>query len=187
MINSGSLSNPNVRLRKQMGTKVVNNGKERDDVVMTPEYLTKQIIEYFKPTGNTLEPCRGSGNFFKYMPNADWCEIKEGRDFFEYDKKVEWIITNPPYSLLRKFLQKSMEVSDNIVFLCPWNHLTFTARLRDMRECGFGIKEVTLIHYPDNFPKMGFALSVIHIQKKYSGDIKFKNEFKFNKPNDALK
>jgi len=163
--------------------KLIPNGCKRNDVVMTPEYLTKQIIEYFKPTGKMLEPCKGSGNFLKYMKDSDWCEITEGKDFFEYNKDVDWIITNPPYSILRKFLQKSMQISNNIVFLIPWNHICLTARLRDIREAGFGIKEIILTSYPDNFPKMGFAMSIVHLKKGYKGNIKFKNDLKFNSPN----
>ena len=161
--------------------KLIPNGCKRNDIVYTPRYLTKQIIEYFQPTGKLLEPCNGIGNFLKFMPNADWCEITDGRDFFEYNKKVDWIITNPPYSIMRKFLKHSMEVADNIVFLVPLNHFMLTARLRDIREMGFRIREMLLIDYPDNFPKMGFALGVIYLQKGYKGDIKFDNEKHFTK------
>jgi len=167
--------------------KLIPNGCKRNDIIYTPEYLTEQIVEYFKPTGKMLEPCKGEGSFLKYMPNADWCEIQEGVDFFDYNRKVDWIITNPPYSILRKFLQKSMEVSNNVVFLIPWNHICLTARLRDIREAGFGIKEVILTPYPDNFPKMGFAMSVVHLQKGYSGNIKFENTLKFTHNNEKVK
>lgn len=90
-----------------------------NDVVYTPEDISKDIVEFFQPYGSMLEPCKGNGAFLKYMPDADWCELSEGRDFFDWNKRVNWIITNPPYSILRKFLEHSCEVADNIVFLVP--------------------------------------------------------------------
>ena len=30
------------------------------DIVMTPEYLAKDIIQHYKPTGLILDPCRGT-------------------------------------------------------------------------------------------------------------------------------
>ena len=59
------------------------------DIVMTPEYLAKEIIEHFNPTGRILDPCRGEGAFYDNYPEGDhdWCELGEGRDFLQYQKK----------------------------------------------------------------------------------------------------
>jgi hypothetical protein len=32
-------------------------------------------------------------------------------------QKVDWIITNPPWSQMRRFLQQAMSVADHVVFL----------------------------------------------------------------------
>src|SRR3546814_3116151 len=96
------------------------------DVVMTPFELAKEIIEHYKPTGVILDPCKGTGAF-----TVDkWCEITEGKDFFNYKEKVDWIITNPPWSKFKEFLIHSMHLSENIVFLSPINHFITKARLR---------------------------------------------------------
>ena len=34
------------------------------DIVMTPEYLAKEIINHFNPTGKILDPSRGEGVFY---------------------------------------------------------------------------------------------------------------------------
>ncbi len=54
------------------------------DYVLTPEWCAKDIIEYFNPTGNLLDPCRGLNKVFhKLMPEkSDYCEIQEGINFF---------------------------------------------------------------------------------------------------------
>ena len=34
------------------------------DIVMTPEYLAKEIINHYNPTGKILDPSRGEGAFY---------------------------------------------------------------------------------------------------------------------------
>jgi hypothetical protein len=94
------------------------------DIVMTPEWLAIDIINHFSPKGFMLDPCRGEGAFFNNYEtdHKDWCELSEGKDFFLYTKKVDWIITNPPWSKMQKFLAHAMEISNNIVFLTTINH-----------------------------------------------------------------
>jgi len=146
---------------------------------MTPEYLAKALVNHFKPSGKILEPCKGTGNFLKafegYGQNVSilWCEISEGKNFFDFNEKVDWVITNPPWSQIRKFLQHSLEISKNICFLFTINHLWTKARIRDIKEAGFGIKEIVIFDTPDNFPQLGFQVGMIHLQAKYSGDIIF--------------
>jgi len=75
------------------------------DIVYTPDFVSKQIIEFLNPTGLCLDPCKGDGAFLKYMPkNTDYCELREDRDFFLYNKRVNWVIGNPPYSVFEEFL-----------------------------------------------------------------------------------
>ena len=140
--------------------------KNGNDAVDTPLWLCRKIIEYFHPSGKLLEPFMGSGNFCKYMNGCDWCEISEGRAFFEYkDTDVDWIITNPPYSKVRKCLQHSYEIGvKNIVYVIPINHiLGMKARLRDMTAYGYSVYEIILIDTPAEFPQSGFQFAVIHI------------------------
>ena len=56
---------------------------------MTNPNTAKWIVDYFQPTGKMLEPCRGEGAFYtamqEYNDDVDWCEISEGKDFFDYN------------------------------------------------------------------------------------------------------
>lgn len=146
---------------------------KQNDCFNTPEEWCKVIVNHFKPTGRVLEPCKGSGNFLKYLPDAEWCEIQEGKDFLEYTGKVDWIVTNPPFSLMRKFLIKAMEVSDNIVFFTTINHLWLKARIRDIEEHEFGIKEIMITDTPKNFPQSGFQFGCFYLKRGYTGNITF--------------
>jgi hypothetical protein len=153
---------------------LIPNTKVKNDVFYTPEPYCSLIVNHFKPKGKVLEPCCGSGNFLKYLPaNTDWCEITKGRDFFDYNKKVDWIITNPPFSLFRKFLQHSMELSTSIVFFAVLNHFWLKARLRDITENGFGIKDIMLTDTPFTFPQSGFQVGCVKLEKGYKDKIEF--------------
>lgn len=144
-----------------------------DDVVQTPAHMAERIVNHFKPSGRILEPCCGEGNFLAHMPGAYWCEIKKGRDFYSWKEPVNWIVTNPPWSQIRAFLGHGMEVADNIVFLMTINHVWTKARIRDIKENSFGIKEIALVEMPPTFPQSGFQLGAIHIQRGWTGDITF--------------
>lgn len=143
-----------------------------NDVVMTPEYLAQALVKHFNPSGKILEPCSGTGNFLKYLPKDSlWCEISKGKDFFTFNEKVDWIFTNPPWSKMRLFLNHSMTLADDICFLITLNHLCTSARIRDIKNAGFGIKEFALIDLPKEFPHVGFQLAMVHIKRGYTGPI----------------
>ena len=148
--------------------------RPKADIVMTPVYLAKNIIEHYKPTGLILDPCRGEGAFYNNYntDNKDWCEIDEGKDFLEYNKKVDWIITNPPWSKMRIFLEHGMRIADNIVYLTTINHYTTKRRIRDMKEKGFGIKEFYCVNTPKKpWQGSGFQLGAVHTKRDWSGPI----------------
>ena len=154
--------------------RLIPTNMKRDDCVQTPIEYAEAIVEHFKPKGRMLEPCKGDGNFMKVLPESTlWCEILEGKDFFDFNDKVDWIITNPPYSKMRVFLKHSMEVADNVVFLTTINHLWLKARLRDMFDADFNIREIVLMDTPKTFPQSGFQIGCFHLQRGYEGDIKF--------------
>ena len=147
------------------------------DLVMTPEYLAKEIIDHFKPTGKILDPCRGKGAFYDNFPtdNKDWCwcELGENKDFLTYNQKVDWIITNPPWSKMQEFLKHGMEIAENIVYLNAINHYTTKRRIREMREYNFGVVEVYCVPTPKKpWPQMGFQLAAVHTKRDYVGDVK---------------
>lgn len=150
------------------------NSPEKD-MVMTPECLAKEIIEHFSPSGLILDPCRGQGAFYNNFntDTKDWCELEEGKNFLSYGKKVDWIITNPPWSKMQKFLEHGMRISDNIVYLTTVNHYTTKKRIRDMRNYGFAIAEIYCVPTPTKpWPQLGFQLGAIHTQRGYTGGIK---------------
>jgi hypothetical protein len=150
------------------------------DLVDTPDALANRIVGHFRPqiSGRVLEPCEGGGAFTRAfathgLTDITALEITRGKDFFDFHARASWIITNPPWSLARRFLQHAYEVAENIVFLITLNHvLSLRARIADMEEAKFGIKEVLLCRTPDKpWPQSGFQLAAVHFQKSYTGEI----------------
>lgn len=161
------------KMKKQqtlMGKKIED--KNPNDDVFTPEPIAEKIVKMFQPTGRILEPCKGKGAFMKYLPNGtEWCEITEGRDFFDYKEKVDWLVTNPPYSIFNKFLEHSFEIADNVVFLTPVAKvLKSWGTIMKIKQYG-GIKKIWFV--PANrcgFP-FGFPCGAFHFQRNYKGSM----------------
>jgi len=157
--------------------KIVKEGKYKglniNDVVFTPDNIAKKIIEMFKPCGKILEPCKGEGAFLRYLPKGtEWCEITEGKDFYDYNKKVDWIVTNPPYSDFDKFMEHSFELADNVVFLVPIAKMWKSWKtLSKIRKYG-GIKAIWFTKASKcGFP-FGFPVGAFHLKKDYRGTTK---------------
>lgn len=149
--------------------------QNQTDKIMTNESLAIKIIKHFNPTGLILEPCRGTGSFYNnFNIEKDWCEIDENKDFFEYNKKANWIITNPPYSIYDSFLLKAFEVADNVVFLVPLAKAFKSKKIQDAIDEYGGLKEILYIGGGGQigFP-FGFPCGCLYYKKGYKGDIKF--------------
>jgi hypothetical protein len=105
------------------------------------------------------------------VPSVHWCEIKRGRDFFAWREPVDWIVTNPPWSEIRAFLQHAMSLADEIVMLFTVNHLWTRARMRDIASAGFGVREIVLLDMPRSFPPSGFQLGAVHLSRGWAGAV----------------
>lgn len=144
-----------------------------NDSVQTPDALARQIVAAFPIAGRTLEPCSGEAAFLRALPaGTEWCEIKEGRDFFDYTGKADWIVTNPPYSIYDAFLAKCFEVADNVVLLVPLSKTLKSIRIERMVDAYGGLKEIRILGGGGvaGFP-FGFLTGVVHYQRGYKGPI----------------
>lgn len=125
--------------------------KSKNDVFYTPDDLADDCISMIDIAENDflLDPFYGQGAFYNKFPAnnpKDWCEIEMGRDFFEYTDKVDWIISNPPFSKMSKVL----------------NHCAKICRK------GFGLVMSCLHLLPNRFNKLeekGFVPTKVHLFK----------------------
>ena len=135
-----------------MANKIVKANKTKiggvNDKVYTPETIAKQLINLLpiKDTDRVLEPCMGGGSFYNNLPGIkDWCEIDKGRDFFEYSTKVDWIVTNPPYSIFDQFVKHCFDISDNVCLLVPLSKIVSSlGRIKQYKEYG-GINKMWIL------------------------------------------
>lgn len=159
-----------------------NFGKGRNvlkpnDKIFTPEALAKLIISFYdlEDGATILDPFRGGGAFFNNYPTNTtnhWCEIDEGRDFTDWTEKVDWIISNPPYSIYDDIMVKSMEIADNIVYLVPLSKVVSSlGRMRKIAAYGGVVSVYWLGAGRCGFP-FGFPACAIHIKRDYKGDTK---------------
>jgi len=143
----------------------------KPDVVYTPDKVAKQIIDWIKPSGKCLDPCRGNGAFFRYLPiGSDWCEIRENKDFFDYRNKIDWVIGNPPYSIFEDWLRHSFKIADNVVYIVPTNKIFQRQIIMNMINEFGGIKAL-LVYGSGNlvgFP-FGFSVGTFHFQRRWQG------------------
>jgi len=140
------------------------------DVVYTPDWVARDMVEFFKPTGIVLDPCKGDGAFTQYLPGCQWCEIEAGRDFFAYHKKVDWIIGNPPYKIFGDWFMHSVEIASNICYLMPIHFFFRRGSILYYVMDNFGIVHMRLYGNGSQlgFP-MGNPIAALHFQKGYHG------------------
>lgn len=147
-------------------------GNDKNDKIFTPLNVAKQIIDLFDLKGKVLDAFMGNGAFYNQYPEnveKDWCEIDKGRDFFEYNDKVDWIVTNPPYSIFDEVLKHSFEIADNIVYLVPLSKVfSSMGRIRKILDFG-NIKEIYILSASKcGFP-FGFPCCAVHFEKGFKG------------------
>ena len=142
----------------------------------TPDELAVDIVRRLPIMGSVLEPCLGGGAFMRALEaqghTVQWCEISQGVDFTKFQGQVDWIVTNPPWSKFAMFLEKSLQVADNIVFLVTWNHFTTKKRLRLIQQAGFWFREIRLIPTPSKecgWPQSGFQVCVVWLHRGFKG------------------
>ena len=159
------------------GNADANPELKPNDVIMTPRHIAKQMIDFYdiRHDDMVLDPCRGDGAFYDQYPGCtkDWCEITEGRDFFNYHKTlrgVDWIITNPPYSIFPQFLEHCFKVADNVCLLIPLAKLVSSLKRINMVMDYGGIVSMRVIGASRcGFP-FGFPAAAIHMKRGYTGE-----------------
>jgi hypothetical protein len=142
------------------------------DVTYTPEWVAKDMVDFFQPSGLILEPCAGDGVFLRFLPPAFWCEIQSGKDFFSWDTPVDWIIGNPPYGQFRKWFTHSFNMAENVCYLIPvWKAFSAFLLVKEYKQWG----DIKHVRYYGTGSSLGWplgnAIGAVHFQKGYCGPI----------------
>lgn len=150
------------------------NKATASDTVLTKTETAKWIVDYFKPKGIMLDPCAGEDAFYNNFIGEKYrCEIRDGSDFLLWEDKVDWIITNPPYSIYDHFLEHAFNIADNVVFFVPIAKAFKSNKVQKMVSEYGGLKEIV---YMGGGGKHGFAfgfpVGCLHYKRGYRGDCK---------------
>lgn len=113
-------------------------GKNHSDELYTPEWAF-DIIKEFIPKDKIIFECAvGSGKLRDKMVKEGY-KVEETNDFFNEWNKGEIIVTNPPYSLKDKFLQKCYEIKKPFALLLPINAFEGIKRQKLYRQYGIQV------------------------------------------------
>jgi type I restriction-modification system DNA methylase subunit len=139
----------------------INNRDEPDDDFYTPRDLAQKCIDMvpFNENDTLLDCARGHGAFYDQYPDEndkDWCEIKDGRDYLEYDQPTDWVISNPPYSNLDDWIPHTLDITNKgFAFLLRVQNIT-PRRLEYIEEAGFGMTSFHMCKVFDWYGMTGF-------------------------------
>tara|TARA_R110000787_G_scaffold270637_1_gene377636 strand:+ start:52 stop:552 length:501 start_codon:yes stop_codon:yes gene_type:complete len=130
-----------------MNSKIGHKIKKRthaNDIFITPLKLAKLCIDRhnYIDTDLWLDSCKNNGSFYNQYPNdnKDWCEILDNKDFLSYNKKVDIIAQNPPYSMLNVWIEKCISITNKeIGLLIGVGNLT-AKRIQTFNKGGFYLK-----------------------------------------------
>jgi len=146
-------------------TNILNNiqhSEEKNDELYTPVLLSKKLIKHIsiEEEHSCYDPFYGTGSFFNNFNNNksnSYSEINLGKDFFKYNKKHDWVISNPPFSQLTKVFEHTFLISKvGFAYILPSYSLS-CRRLQMASDNGFYLNK--LIHFKN--PKewrLGFQM-----------------------------
>ena len=98
--------------------------REQHDYYATPPIATEMLCDIESFSQNILEPCCGEGHIARVLTsrgyNVQATDLinrgfgQGGIDFLQYNETVDKdIITNPPYSMAREFVEHAMDIVTN--------------------------------------------------------------------------
>ena len=132
-----------------MASKISHAIKHRSiakDVFYTPKEVAEKHISLISLAGADvwLDPFRGKGIYYDNFPteSKDWCEITDGKDFFSFEGKVEVICSNPPYSLLDKVFEKSIELQPRVISYLLLHGAMTPRRIEMFNKAGYGLTSI---------------------------------------------
>jgi hypothetical protein len=122
-------------MKNLSGTSLAGMSKTRkrvkNDFYATPPEATKAILDKEILKGSILEPACGQGHISKilkqYYSNSEIISTdlihrnygQGGIDFltYDYDRKFDNIITNPPFALAQEFIERGLELANKKVII----------------------------------------------------------------------
>ena len=97
------------------------------DFYPTPKWCYENLDIDWSKFSSAHEPCRGDGRIVEWLEEKNiktsYSEIREDKDFFDWDDSVDLIFTNPPFSLAQEFIDHSVARASTTFMLLRINFL----------------------------------------------------------------
>jgi hypothetical protein len=95
----------------------------KHDDYMTPKSAWEDIKDYIPQDKAIWEAFYGDGQSGRYLNELGFDTIHEPIDFFEEDRG-EIIISNPPFSLMKKIVPRLIEIDKPFILILPVSKIT---------------------------------------------------------------
>ncbi len=106
-----------------------NRGAKRNkaDFYATPEGAFKPLLAHLPRRVIYWEPAQGDGRLVRWLREsgrrAYGTDLNVGRDFLKSEARRQFIITNPPFSLAREFIDHARALAPEVMMLLRLNFL----------------------------------------------------------------
>ena len=109
------------------------------DDFQTPKEAIKCLLPFIRGDWVTIWECAcGKGNLVKAFEEENFdvvgTDISEGIDFLKEKRGCDMIITNPPYSIKEKFIERCFEIGKPFALLMPLTTLESEKRGKIFRK-----------------------------------------------------
>ena len=166
---------------KSIESHKIKHRKSANDKFYTPIDLVKNhlqyVNEYVAENDTIYDPFYGTGNYFNTYPeifdkNNTFVntEIEQGTDFFEYNEKVDMIVSNPPYSMIDRVLAKSVELDPHTISYLIGQHNLTNKRIEYMNNNGYYLDK---LFFTKVFEWYGMSAIVVFTKKANKNCIDF--------------
>ena len=128
-----------------MPTKPKNSSTEPGrDQCQTPWYAVKPLLPYLPARSTIWEPATGKGNIAFYLRTKGYSvvegDLRTGQDFFSpasEPKAWDILVTNPPFSIKYKWLERCYQLGKPFALLMPVDVLGAWGGQKWFRKYGF--------------------------------------------------
>jgi hypothetical protein len=134
---------------------MINNRKNNKPISFhyTNEQMVKDLIAITPLSGSVLDAGSGKNKVWhRNIPEGlekYECEIEDGVDFLTWDKKVDWVIGNPPFHQSWVFTEKALNIANKgVAFLVNntgLNSQMTPRRLQLMQDAGFELSHIRVV------------------------------------------
>ena len=98
------------------------------DFYPTPPWCYENLNIDWSKFSSAHEPCRGDGRIQFFLEEeqgipCSYSEIMEDKDFFEHTESTDLILSNPPFSIAKEFIDHSLKLSNTCIMLMRINYL----------------------------------------------------------------